>query len=243
MVALVGIPGSGKTSSGNILCDFLNKAYRNDGGDGDANANADANADGDEYNTPSSSCCSVVLPMDGYHYSLEELRSFANADDAIYRRGAPDTFDVVALKRDLQKIRYGGCDVGNTTTTIVRISGFDHAVGDPVPDLHTFDRNRHNIVIMEGLYLLHQDDHWENVHAYFDETIYLDNVDLDTCLERLKERNLCLPGYTPQEIVARVDKVDRKNAILVQNTKDRADTTVVSSGGNEYGGVCVSSLT
>jgi len=49
----------------------------------------------------------ATIPMDGYHYSLEELSKFLNPADAIYRRGAPDTFNVMALARDLERIAFG----------------------------------------------------------------------------------------------------------------------------------------
>ena len=31
--------------------------------------------------------------MDGFHYSIEELKQFTNSDYLIYRRGAPFTFN------------------------------------------------------------------------------------------------------------------------------------------------------
>ncbi|OEU09677.1 P-loop containing nucleoside triphosphate hydrolase protein, partial [Fragilariopsis cylindrus CCMP1102] len=216
IVGLVGMPGSGKTISGKILCDLLNENNKND---------------------------AIVLPMDGYHYSLEKLNSMNNPKDLVYRRGAPDTFDVTALKNDLHQIKYGSEDgltctifdpsnVNNASdSAVVRIPGFDHAIGDPIPNVHIFDRDKHNIVIMEGLYLLHQDQYnrndWNGVTNYFDETIYID-MELKICMERLKKRNLCLPGYTtPDEIDQRVDIVDHQNALLVQHTKHRANTIVI----------------
>ena len=237
------------------MCDLLNKNENDE----------DENDENDEKEADDDFCDCVVLPMDGYHYSLEKLNSMKNPKDVIYRRGAPDTFDVIALKNDLHKIKYGSSISTTITSTtaidptitdptnvnittdaaassnamIVRIPGFDHAIGDPIPNVHVFDRNKHNIVIMEGLYLLlnnhQQDNDWNNndVHALFDETIYID-IDLNICIKRLKKRNLCLPGYnTPEEIYERVDKVDRRNAIIVQKTKHRADTIVI--GYNEDG--------
>ena len=66
-----------------------------------------------------------VAPHDGYHYPLQHLRSaFADADDVIYRRGAPETFDAEALVRDVKRIRDGD-------EPIISLPGFDHAKGDP----------------------------------------------------------------------------------------------------------------
>ena len=235
------------------MCDLLNENKKNDENERKEDDDDDA---------------AVVLPMDGYHYSLKELNSMDTDNpkkDFIYRRGAPDTFDVTALKNDLHQIKYGSersgllstiidatatnepSNVNNTTDSatasssssssssmmrIVRIPGFDHAIGDPIPNVHIFDRDKHTIVIMEGLYLLHQDqdDHrndWNGVTTYFDETIYID-MDLTICMDRLKKRNLCLPGYTtPEEIYQRVDIVDHQNARIVQQTKHLANTIVI----------------
>jgi pantothenate kinase-related protein Tda10 len=75
---------------------------------------------------------------------MEQLSKFPNADDAIYRRGASDTFDPASLARDLERIAHGH-------EPMVRIPGFDHAMGDPVPDQHQFEREKHRVVICEGL--------------------------------------------------------------------------------------------
>lgn len=192
MVGVVGIPGSGKSTS----CDIL------------------ANALGEEK--------TLVMPMDGYHYSLAQLAKFPNADDAIYRRGASDTFDPVSLARDLERIAHGD-------ESQVSIPGFDHAKGDPEENQHTFDREQHKIVICEGLYLLHDQDGWEKVQKFLDWTVFIE-ADIDNCISRLKERNKCIPGYTPEEIEIRCDKVDRVNALLAQKTAGKYASQVVKSG-------------
>lgn len=161
------------------------------------------------------------MPFDGYHYPMSALEQFSNAEDVIYRRGAPDTFDVELLKRDLHSIRYG--DVKT-----ISVPGFDHAAGDPEPDAHMFQREKHNAVVVEGLYLLHDEDGWEEVANFFDLTIFVD-ANVDICVDRLKERNKCIPGYTPEEIEVRCDVVDRKNAETVDNSKHKADLVVQSA--------------
>ena len=190
MVGLVGIPGSGKTISAILLATLL-----------------------EEYGLETMS-----LGQGGYHYPLDYLKSFPDAEEVIYRRGAPDTFDPHALMRDLERIKHGDED-------FITLPGFDHAVGDPEPNKHAFDRNRHKVVIVEGLYLLHDQDGWEGVASCFDLTIFL-NTDVDNCIERVKIRNQCIPGYTPEEINVRCELVDRVNAMTVMKTKDRADMII-----------------
>ena len=55
-------------------------------------------------------------------------------------------------------------------------------------------------------------------------------TDVDQCIERLKERNKCIPGYTPEEIEARCDDVDRKNAELSRDGARRYASQIVESG-------------
>jgi pantothenate kinase len=191
MVAIVGIPGSVKTSSSKILTDLCGAAS------------------------------TLCMPFDGYHYPLEHLRNMMpDPDDKVYRRGAPDTFDAALLQHDLQRIRDGDEET-------IALPGFDHAKGDPERDQHIFHRGQHEIVITEGLYLLHDADGWSSIKDCFDFTVYID-ADLNVCMDRLKVRNQCIPGYTVEEIMARVDAVDRMNAITVTRTKHRADVVVQS---------------
>lgn len=116
------------------------------------------------------------------------------------------------MRTDLEKIRAGVSELS--------LPGFDHARGDPEPAHHIYKRQP--IVICEGLYLLHDKDGWEEIHDLFDISIYID-ADLDQCMDRVKVRNKCIPGYTEEEIFARVDAVDRRNAQTVRASKDRAD--------------------
>jgi pantothenate kinase len=125
-----------------------------------------------------------VMPHDGYHYTLEYLQSLIpDAADLVYRRGAPDTFDARALHRDLLSIRNGNEE-------IVTLPAFDHARGDPEPDAHMFERGTHEVVVCEGLYLLHDQDGWDDIKQVFDFSIFI-NTDIETCMERVKIRNQC----------------------------------------------------
>ena len=134
MVGVVGMPGSGKTTSSNILRSILTETYK-------------------------VSC--IVLPMDGYHFSIAQLKAMENPADVIYRRGAPDTFDANTLQKDLSRIR-------NEDEKEVFIPGFDHEVGDPNPNEHVFKRSIHKVVIIEGLYLLHEEEKlgWKGIKVY-----------------------------------------------------------------------------
>lgn len=159
---------------------------------------------------------------DGYHLSLEELDKLEDSEDKIYRRGATDTFNPSALARDLERIAHG-------KEPTVHIPGFDHALGDPVTDQHTFERSRHQVVICEGLYLLHDRDGWEHIQKFLDWTIFIE-ADVDICIDRLKQRNKCIPGYTPEQIEVRCEEVDRVNAELASLTAGKYASMVVQTG-------------
>lgn len=195
MVGVVGIPGSGKSTSSEILSSILSN--------------------------------SLVMPMDGYHLPMAALEKLPNATDAIYRRGAPDTFDPKTLEKDLERIISGN-------EPEVSIPGFDHAKGDPIKDQHKFIRDEHSIVICEGIYIMHQGDGWENVKSYFDYIIYI-KIDVDTCIKRLKERNKCIPGYTAEEIEIRCEVVDRVNAEIVAKSRIYASEEVKPIGATAVG--------
>lgn len=59
----------------------------------------------------------------------------------------------------------------------------------------------------------------------FDYRIYME-ANIDVCVERVKIRNQCIPGYTPEEIEIRAELVDRVNAETVQKSSIRADLVV-----------------
>lgn len=188
----------------------------------------------------------MIMPHDGYHYPLEYLKTFPNADDAIYRRGAPDTFDPHALLRDLERIKNG-------TEGLITLPAFDHSRADPEPDTHAFDRHRHKVVLCEGLWLLHDEDGWQDIQGIFDYSIFMDS-DVDVvstqcwkwamhaalvaishrflphfqCVERVKIRNKCIPGYTPEQLERRCEEVDRVNAMTCMRSKVRANLVVES---------------
>ena len=192
LVALVGIPGSGKSTSAHLLAKALTA----------------------KASSP------FIMPHDGYHYPLADLTKFPNPNDVIYRRGAPDTFDTTALLQDLKRLK-------SDKETTIQLPGFDHAKGDPEYNAHTFERTQHNIVICEGLYLLHDGDGWQEIQNLFDFSIFIDS-NIDDCIERLKVRNTVIPGYTTEELILRCDAVDRVNAMTVQKSRPRADLHVSS---------------
>jgi pantothenate kinase len=78
-------------------------------------------------------------------------------------------------------------------------------------------------------YLLHDQDGWEHIQKFLDWTIFIE-ADVDVCIDRLKERNKCIPGYTPEQIEVRCEEVDRVNAELASKTAGKYASMVVQTG-------------
>ena len=162
----------------------------------------------------------VALGMDGFHLSRATLAGFPDPVAALARRGAPWTFDPLALARALRTLR--GSDPAEAPSTVYW-PGFEHGVGDPVPNAIPVDPSV-RLVLVEGLYLLHRDHGWA-LEGLMDECWFLD-VDQDLALQRLAARHQASWGVTPAQAQARVDANDRLNAGIVLQTRERADWLV-----------------
>ena len=85
VVAVCGVPGSGKTTTAGRMQSEINNIL----GEG---------------------FC-MALPMDGYHITKEKLRKMRNPEEAIRRRGAHWTFDAEAFYAKLTEVKTSKTDV------------------------------------------------------------------------------------------------------------------------------------
>src|SRR5512141_3076711 len=95
---------------------------------------------------------SVVVPMDGFHLSNDELVRLGRRD----RKGAPDTSDVDGYAARLDRIRRQPAD------EIITAPRYDRAASTPVPDAIDV-RSEVNLVVTEGNYLLLDESRWRSV--------------------------------------------------------------------------------
>ncbi len=184
LIALVGLPGSGKSTVGNKLAQ-------------EVNVKMDAEV-------------ALCLGMDGFHLTRAQLAAFPDPALALKRRGAPWTFDPAALKQRLQAVKAGA---------IVTWPSFEHGVGNPVADALQIGPEV-QLVIVEGLYLLHQGDGWD-LAGVFDERWYLDTP-LRTAMERLVQRHMRANGNSRAQAEQRLRQNDRLNADTVAATRQFA---------------------
>jgi pantothenate kinase len=193
LVALAGVPGSGKSTAAARLAEEVNHARG--------------------PNTL------VALGMDGFHLTRAELRRMPDPALAFARRGAPWTFDTRALEQRLLRVRAGA---GRED---VEWPGFEHNVGDPIEGVFTVPAGT-RLVIVEGLYLLHQADGWEAISGLFDERWFLDTP-LELALDRLALRHMQAWDMTRAAADARIASSDRLNAELVLGTSRYADRRLI----------------
>lgn len=189
IIALVGVPGAGKSTIAQRLGDAVNER-----------CGADVMA---------------VLGMDGFHLSKAALRQMPDPELAFARRGAPWTFAPADLAERLIMLREA---FGKTSVTW---PDFQHEIGDPVEDAHEVGPAV-RLVLVEGLYLLHNADGWDAVAAQFDERWFLDTP-LDIALERLTKRHMQAWNMTREEAKARIASNDLLNAQTVQASRAHAE--------------------
>lgn len=188
-IALVGLPGAGKST----LAATLQNEMRQRCG---------------EFSM-------MALGMDGFHLPKAALRQMPDPVAAFARRGAPWTFDPVALATRLHDLRQA---FGRHA---VPWPVFEHGVGDPVEGAVTVP-SAIRLVLVEGLYLALREDDWAQVAEQFDETWFLDTP-LETALARLESRHRQAWKMTHEQAAVRINGNDRLNAHLVLATRESAD--------------------
>ena len=158
---------------------------------------------------------SIVIPMDGYHYTKSYLETMPDPILAFARRGADWTFDSERFVNDLKQ--------GHKNNSGY-FPSFDHSVGDPIEnDIEV--RVEHQFVIVEGLYLLFSKEPWSNIKDIVDISIFIDCSE-DILKERLIKRHMEVFHMTKEEAEHRAINNDLPNAIEIIQTKNRADIIV-----------------
>ncbi|KAK5725256.1 hypothetical protein LTR17_013125 [Elasticomyces elasticus] len=146
LIALAGVPGSGKsTITAALLAQLEYAGVRN----------------------------AVVVPMDGYHYTKARLASFQDPGGALRRRGAPFTFDAQSFLNTVVLLHGAPAASHDNSTEEVWIPGFDHAVQDPVPNDVCIPATT-RIIMIEGNYVLLDQPPWRQIATMVDERWFVD---------------------------------------------------------------------
>ena len=159
IIAIAGVPGSGKTTLAGKVSNILNRG--------------------------SSFPICQVLPMDGFHLTRAQLDQMSDPVEAHERRGAPFTFDADGLVQLVQKL-HNSTSEQNPQRTILAPS-FDHKLKDPVYDDIAIQPHV-RIILLEGLYLLLNDEPWNQIAPICDDRWYIE-VDAEIARRRVARRH------------------------------------------------------
>lgn len=185
MIAVSGIPGSGKTALANMMTQHINRIYASE--------------------NPSSPPVATALPMDGYHLTRAQLSAMPDPAHAFARRGAAFTFDgdkFLALVKALRESI-------TTSSTDLHAPSFDHAVKDPVDDDIAIPASC-RVIFFEGNYLSLNKEPWSLAAGLMDELWFVD-VDFEIARSRLVKRHV-KAGIAANEEEA--DKRARENDLV-----------------------------
>lgn len=157
----------------------------------------------------------VIIPMDGYHYYKRELDLMENPKEAHARRGSIWTFNAAKFVEDLKKTKQNGYGL---------FPSFDHSVGDPKEnDIEV--QQFHNIVILEGNYLLCDDPYWKDIKDLLDYSIFI-QCNENIFIPRLIKRHMLSWGINEEQARQRVYLNDKKNADYTVKFSERADLVI-----------------
>ncbi|XP_062204572.1 putative uridine kinase C227.14 [Phragmites australis] len=203
IVGLAGPPGAGKSTVASEVVQRVNMLW------------SQKHAEGSGALLPSEEIA-AMLPMDGFHLYRSQLDAMEDPKEAHARRGAPWTFNPSLLLKYLQTLRAEGS---------LYAPSFDHGVGDPVEN-DIFVKPQHKIVIVEGNYLLLEEDVWREIRDFFDEKWFID-IDIDVSMERVLKRHIAT-GKEPDVAAWRISYNDRPNAELIMESRKNADLVISS---------------
>lgn len=167
LIAVSGIPGSGKTTLAAKVSERLNQLH--------------AQKSPATYNERP---LTAFIPMDGYHLSRAQLDALPDPVTAHARRGAAFTFDGDSFHKLVKKLREPLCP----ETSTLYAPSFDHAVKDPVSDDIAIAPSV-RIILFEGNYLSLNKTPWKEAAELMDELWFVE-VDFDVARKRLVHRHV-----------------------------------------------------
>ncbi len=150
----------------------------------------------------------VVVSMDGFHLAQAELVRLGRAE----RKGAPDTFDAEGFVALVERLKVAG-------PATIYAPVFHRDVEEPIAGACAVGGDV-SLVVIEGNYLLLDDQPWNRLGSLFDETWY---VDVDTVQRRdeLIGRHVRF-GRSLLAATEWVDRSDEVNAARVATARHRA---------------------
>ncbi len=186
LLGLVGAPAAGKSTFAAQLVHEVNRQLKNQ--------------------------LAIVVPMDGFHYSNEEL----DRRQLRALKGIPETFDAngfVDLIKNLKQRQNESvfCPLFDRSIEASIENGIEIAP-------------QHQIIVSEGNYLLLDQQPWKQLSELFDEIWFIDST-IETLMPRLLERHAA-GGRNEVETRIKIESTDLPNAKLIESTKQRATRVI-----------------
>ncbi|KZC94232.1 MULTISPECIES: nucleoside/nucleotide kinase family protein [Clavibacter] len=157
----------------------------------------------------------AYVPMDGFHLANATLDRLGRHD----RKGAIDTFDGWGVLALVRRIR-------SETDHAVYAPSFDRTVDEGVAGAVAVEAGT-RLVVIEGNYLLVDEDPWALLAAELDEAWFCATPGEER-FARLVDRHTT-GGRAPDAAEAWAREVDGANAVLIEGTRGRADLVVAGT--------------
>ena len=155
-----------------------------------------------------------VVPMDGFHLSNKVLKELGRSD----RKGAQDTFDVKGFTALIQRIKMDGAEP-------IYYPIFDRSIEESIAAQGVVYPST-RVVIVEGNYLMHDRDGWQEISPLLDQSWYA-FLDEDVRISRLISRHIAF-GKDPESAKAWAKGSDQVNAELIELGVERCDFLIRS---------------
>jgi pantothenate kinase len=155
-----------------------------------------------------------VVPMDGFHLSNKVLKELGRSD----RKGAHDTFDVKGFTTLIQRIKLDSADA-------IYYPVFDRSIEESIAAQGVVYPST-RVVIVEGNYLMHDKDGWQEISPLLDQSWYA-FLDEDIRISRLISRHIAF-GKDPESAKAWAKGSDQVNAELIETGVGRCDFLIRS---------------
>ena len=166
-----------------------------------------------------------AIGMDGFHRRQEYLLTHNAVRDGkeikmVDIKGALITFDLELFKRRIEDV---------LSSQVVGWPAYDRHLHNPIENAITVEKD---IVLLEGNYLLLDEDGWRDLRSYADHTIFI-KADEAMLRERLLDRKI-KSGNTKENAEKFVDFSDMSNVRLCLEKSTGADVTLMLDGNDEY---------
>lgn len=135
-------------------------------------------------NATSTTPSAAMVPMDGFHLPRSTLDLLPNRAEAYTRRGAPWTFDPAGILSFVHALSESRIERFDT----ILAPSFDHALKDPVEGGIRITTPV-TFVLLEGTYLLLNDEPWGQIDGLVDDTWFVD-VDPVLAKGRIAKRHI-----------------------------------------------------